>query len=47
MVQAGENLYRIALRYGLTYQELAAYNGIANPNALSIGQEIRIPPSSN
>ena len=47
VVQAGENLYRIALRYGLTYQELAAYNGIANPNALSIGQEIRIPPSSN
>ena len=45
VVQAGENLYRIALRYGLTYQELAAYNGIANPNALSIGQEIRIPPT--
>ena len=45
IVQAGENLYRIALRYGLTYQELAAYNGIANPNALSIGQEIRIPPT--
>ncbi len=45
VVQAGENLYRIALRYGLTFQELAAYNGIANPNALSIGQEIRIPPA--
>ncbi len=45
VVQAGENLYRIALRYGLTYQALAAYNGIANPNSLSIGQEIRIPPT--
>lgn len=45
VVQAGENLYRIALRYGLTYQELAAYNGIANPDSLSIGQEIRIPPA--
>ena len=45
MVQAGDNLYRIALRYGTTYQELAAYNGISNPNAISIGQEIRIPPT--
>ena len=45
VVQAGENLYRIALRYGTTYQELAAYNVITNPNALSIGQEIRIPPT--
>ena len=43
VVQAGDNLYRIALRYGTTYQELAAYNGISNPNAISIGQEIRIP----
>ncbi len=44
-VQAGENLFRIALRYGFTYQELAAYNGIANPASISIGQQIRIPPS--
>ncbi len=42
-VQAGENLFRIALRYGLTYQELAAYNGIANPSEISVGQVIRIP----
>jgi 2',3'-cyclic-nucleotide 2'-phosphodiesterase/3'-nucleotidase len=44
VVQAGENLYRIGLRYGFTYQELAAYNGLANPDSLSIGQQIRIPP---
>lgn len=42
-VQAGENLFRIALRYGLTYQELAAYNGITNPSEISVGQVIRIP----
>lgn len=43
-VQAGENLYRIGLRYGVSYQELAAYNGISNPDVLSVGQQIRIPP---
>lgn len=44
-VQPGDNLYRIGLRYGFTYQELAAYNGIANPDRLEIGQQIRIPPT--
>ena len=42
-VQAGENLFRIALKYGLTYQRLAAYNGIANPNFILVGQVLRIP----
>ena len=44
VVQAGENLFRIGLRYGFTAQELATYNGIANPDVISVGQEIRIPP---
>jgi LysM repeat protein len=43
VVQAGENLFRIGLRYGCPYQELAAYNGIANPNWIAAGQVIRIP----
>jgi LysM repeat protein len=42
-VQAGENLYRIALRYGRTVSELAAYNGITNVNLIYVGQVIRIP----
>ena len=42
-VQAGENLYRIGLRYGCTVAELSAYNGIANPNYINVGQQIRIP----
>ena len=42
-VAAGENLYRIGLRYGCTVPELAAYNGIANPNYINVGQQIRIP----
>ncbi len=45
VVQAGENLFRIGLRYGFTVQELATYNGITNPDVLAVGQQIRIPPS--
>ncbi len=44
VVQAGENLFRIALRYGMNVNDLAAYNGIANPNFIYVGQVIRIPP---
>jgi len=44
VVQAGENLFRIGLRYGFTAQELATYNNIPNVDIISIGQEIRIPP---
>lgn len=43
-VQPGDNLYRIGLRYGFTFQELAQYNGITNPDRLEVGQQIRIPP---
>ncbi len=43
VVQAGENLFRIGLQYGCTVNELAAYNGIANPNYINVGQQIRIP----
>ena len=44
VVQAGDTLYSIGLRYGFTVEELAAYNELANPNRLEIGQRIRIPP---
>jgi hypothetical protein len=43
-VVAGDNLFRIGLRYGFTAEELAAYNNIPNVNLISIGQQIRIPP---
>lgn len=42
-VQAGDNLFRIALRYGLTVDELARYNNIADPASIKVGQQIRIP----
>ena len=44
VVQAGENLYRIGLKYGLSWVVIAAFNGITDPNAITVGQELRIPP---
>lgn len=44
-VKKGDTLSKIAAKYGTTYQKLAEYNGIANPNAISIGQKIKIPGS--
>ncbi len=43
IVQPGENLFRIGLRYGVPYQELAALNGIGSDYRIDVGQEIRIP----
>ncbi len=43
VVQPGENLFRIGLRYGLTVNTLAAANGIVNPNHIYVGQRLVIP----
>jgi LysM repeat protein len=43
IVQPGENLFRIALRYNLTYITLARLNGIVNPNLIRVGQVLTIP----
>jgi LysM repeat protein len=43
LVQAGENLYRIALRYGVSVDALAGTNGISDPRLLSVGQVLVIP----
>ena len=42
-VVSGDTLSRIAAKYGTNYKTLAAYNGIANPNIIHVGQKIRIP----
>ncbi len=42
-VAPGENLFRIALRYGVPMRELARENNIANPNQLHVGQPLVIP----
>jgi LysM repeat protein len=43
VVQRGENLYRIALRYGTTTRALAAVNGIVNTSRIYVGQRLMIP----
>ena len=43
IVQAGENLFRIALKYNLSYETVAAYNGIPWPYTIKVGQVIKIP----
>lgn len=45
VVQHGENLFRIGLRYGVSYHTLAAYNGILDPTRIYVGQAIHIPCS--
>jgi LysM repeat protein len=45
-VQAGENLFRIALRYGVTMKALSELNGIYNPDQLFVGQTLTIPGSA-
>ncbi len=46
IVRPGDNLFRIALRNGLSTSELAAYNNIVNPALIFVGQEIRIPSAT-
>ncbi|MCD7711754.1 MAG: LysM peptidoglycan-binding domain-containing protein, partial [Firmicutes bacterium] len=46
-VVKGDTLSSIAKKYGTTYQALAAYNGISNPNKISVGQEIKIPTAAS
>lgn len=43
VVQRGENLFRIALQYGLTTEELAEFNGIVSPGNIQVGQRLLVP----
>ena len=47
VVQPGENLLRIALRYGVSLQDLARVNGITNPDRIFAGQVLIIPSSNS
>ena len=42
-VAPGENLYRIGLKYGMSWVTLAAYNNLPNPNYIRVGQVLYIP----
>lgn len=43
VVQPGDTLFRIAVRFNTTVTTLARANGIANPNIIRIGQHLNIP----
>ncbi len=45
IVDTGETLRTIAAQFGTTWQALAAYNNIANPNYIQAGMVIVIPPA--
>lgn len=47
IVKPGDTLSEIALRFGTTYQEIAAYNNISNPNLIYAGQRLLIPLGYN
>ena len=42
-VQTGDNLFRIGLRFGVPYQQIATANGITDPTKISVGQVLIIP----
>ncbi|MEZ4273418.1 MAG: LysM peptidoglycan-binding domain-containing M23 family metallopeptidase [Myxococcota bacterium] len=46
VVEAGENLWRISLRYGTTVSELQRQNGLDNVTQLYVGQRLRITSGS-
>lgn len=45
VVRRGENMFRIALRFGLTTEALARHNRISDPRKIRVGQRLRIPPA--
>lgn len=45
-VQPGDTLFTIAQRFGTTISAITAANNLSNPNQLSVGQELIIPPPS-
>jgi hypothetical protein len=46
-VASGENLFRIALRYGSTVSDIASLNNIADVTTIYVGQVLQIPCGSN
>lgn len=47
IVQRGNTLSQIALKYNTSYQYLAKINNISNPNLIFVGQRIYVPTLSN
>lgn len=43
VVQPGDNLFRIGLKFGISWVQIAEANGIVNPNQIYVGQVLKIP----
>jgi len=43
VIQEGDALWQIAEKYGRTYEELAVYNDIEDPNMIYAGDSVKIP----
>jgi 2',3'-cyclic-nucleotide 2'-phosphodiesterase (5'-nucleotidase family) len=43
IVKEGDVLWKIANKYGLSWQELAEYNELKNPHLILVGQKLKIP----
>jgi lipoprotein NlpD len=47
-VQEGDTLFGIALAFGQNWRDISNWNGLANPDKISVGQKLRVkPPSDN
>jgi lipoprotein NlpD len=44
IVQPGDTLYSIAFDHGLDARDLAAWNGLGNPNRIDVGQRLVLSP---
>lgn len=44
IVQPGDTLNRIAQQFGHSFQDLAAWNGLTDPDTISVGQSLRVAP---
>jgi LysM repeat protein len=47
VVQRGETLSAIAVRYGVNMWTIASFNGITNPNRIYVGQRLVIPTGTS
>src|SRR5262249_811939 len=45
-VQPGDNLFRIALKYGTSVSAIAQLNNISNPALIYVGEVLKIPNGS-
>ena len=47
VMQKGDTLYAVARKHGVNFRDLIAWNHIANPSSIAIGQRIRLTPNDS